>query len=161
MWRPLKESKKITEVCFYRIDQSSEATTWQVHCQSIRNLKSKLQAGPRIFGPIVSKSTQRLGACGGQISPGSTRRLEGLAKDSGPIISQGHLFVGQGRNHWQNGSTQDWINSSPYDSLNLNVIHSIDLILPRSALRRRNWTRISRKNNREISWVGSLLLRST
>jgi hypothetical protein len=45
--------------------------------------------------------------CRGQISPGSTRRLEGLAKDSGPIISQGHPFVGQGRSHWQNGSTQD------------------------------------------------------
>jgi hypothetical protein len=32
--------------------------------------KSKPQAGPRIFGPIISKSTQRLGACEGQISPG-------------------------------------------------------------------------------------------
>jgi hypothetical protein len=31
--------------------------------------------------------------------PGSTRRLEGLAKDSRPIIPQGHPFVGQGRNH--------------------------------------------------------------
>jgi hypothetical protein len=31
-----------------------------------------------------------------QISPRSTRRLEGLAKGFGPIISQGHPFVGQG-----------------------------------------------------------------
>jgi hypothetical protein len=58
--------------------------------------KIKTQAGPRIFGPIISKSTQRLGACGGQISLGSTRRLEGLAKGFGSIISQGHPFVGQG-----------------------------------------------------------------
>jgi hypothetical protein len=29
--------------------------------------------------------------------PGSTRRLEGLAKGFGPIILQGHPFVGQGR----------------------------------------------------------------
>jgi hypothetical protein len=52
---------------------------------------------PRIFGPIISKSTQRLGACGGQISPRSTRRLEGLTNSFGPIVSQGHPFVGQGR----------------------------------------------------------------
>jgi hypothetical protein len=72
--------------------------------------------------------------CGGQISPGSIRRLDGLAKDSGPIISQGHPFVGQGRNHWQNGSPQDWINSSPDGSLDLNAIRSIDPILLRSTL---------------------------
>jgi hypothetical protein len=36
-------------------------------------------------------------ACGGQISPGSTRRLEGLANGFGPIVSQGHPFVGQER----------------------------------------------------------------
>jgi hypothetical protein len=77
-------------------------------------------------------------SCGGQISPGSTRTLEGLAKDSRPIIPQGHPFVGQGRNHWQNGSTQDWINSSPGGSMDLNVICSFNPILPRSALRHRN-----------------------
>jgi hypothetical protein len=43
--------------------------------------------------------------CGGQISPGSTRRQEGLAKGLGPIISQGHPFMGQGRNVQQNGLT--------------------------------------------------------
>jgi hypothetical protein len=52
---------------------------------------------PRIFGLIISKSTQRLGACGGQISPGSTRRREGLARDHGPVTSQGHPFVGWAR----------------------------------------------------------------
>jgi hypothetical protein len=60
----------------------------------------KLQAGPRIFEPIVSKSTQRLGACGGRISPGSTRRLKDLTKGLGPNISQGHPFVGLRRNVW-------------------------------------------------------------
>ena len=64
--------------------------------QGIPYQNQKLQAGPRIFGPIISKSTQRLGACGGQISPGSTRRLEDLAKGSGPNVSQGHPFVGLG-----------------------------------------------------------------
>jgi hypothetical protein len=106
--------------------------------QNIHDQKSKLQAGPKIFGPIISKSTKRLGACGGQISPGSTRRLEGLTKYFGPITSQGHPFVGQGRNHWRNGLTQDWIDSSPDGSLGLSITHSVDLILPRSALRRRN-----------------------
>jgi hypothetical protein len=36
------------------------------------------QAGPGTFESIISKSTQRLGACGGQISPGSTRRRKPL-----------------------------------------------------------------------------------
>jgi hypothetical protein len=38
-----------------------------------------------------------LSSCGGQISLGSTRRLEGLAKGFGHIVSQGRSFVGQGR----------------------------------------------------------------
>jgi hypothetical protein len=42
--------------------------------------KQRLQAGPRIFGLIISKSTQRSGACGGQISPGSTGRIKDLTK---------------------------------------------------------------------------------
>jgi hypothetical protein len=45
-----------------------------------RHQNQKLQAGPRIFGPFISKSTQKLEACGGQISPGSTGRLKDLAK---------------------------------------------------------------------------------
>jgi hypothetical protein len=76
--------------------------------------------------------------CGGQISPESTRRLEGLAKGLGPIVSQGHPFVGLGRNVWQNGSTQDWINSSLGGPMNSSIIHSRDPILPCYALRRRN-----------------------
>jgi hypothetical protein len=70
--------------------------------------------------------------------PEFTRRLKGLAKDSRPIISQGHPFVGQGRNHWKSGSTQNWINSNPGGPMDSNIIHSSDLILPCSAHRRRN-----------------------
>jgi hypothetical protein len=80
----------------------------------------------------------RLHTCGGQISLGSTRRLEGLAKGFGPITSQGHPFVGQGRSRRRNGLTQDWIDSSPDGSLGLSIIHSVDPILPHSALKRRN-----------------------
>jgi hypothetical protein len=36
--------------------------------------------GPWIFELITSKSTQRSGACGGQISPGSTKEVKGLTK---------------------------------------------------------------------------------
>jgi hypothetical protein len=79
-----------------------------------------------------------MSTCGVQISPGSTRRLEDLAKGLGPIVSQGHPFVGLGRNVWQSGSTQHWINSSPGSPMNSNVIHSSDPIFPRSALGRRN-----------------------
>jgi hypothetical protein len=35
--------------------------------------------------------------CGGQISPESTRRQEGLARGLGPVTSQGHPFVCQVR----------------------------------------------------------------
>jgi hypothetical protein len=69
---------------------------WSAHHQN-ENQATELQAGPRIFGLIISKSTQRLGACGGRISPGSTRRQEGLAKGFGPIVLRGHPFVGHGR----------------------------------------------------------------
>jgi hypothetical protein len=48
--------------------------------ESISCHKRRPQAGPRIFGPIISKSTQRSGACGGQISPESTGRIKGLTK---------------------------------------------------------------------------------
>jgi hypothetical protein len=48
--------------------------------KSISCHKQRPQAGPRIFGPIISKSTQRSGACGGQISPGSTERIKDLTK---------------------------------------------------------------------------------
>jgi hypothetical protein len=48
--------------------------------ESISCHKQRPQAGPRIFGPIISKSTQRSGACGGQISPESTGRIKDLTK---------------------------------------------------------------------------------
>ena len=133
-----RSSRQNTSFRVIKAEGDSKESFLSDYPESICCYKQRLQAGHRIFGLIISKSTQRSGACGGQISPGSTRRLEGLAKDSGPIISQGHLFVGQGRNHWQNGSTQDWINSSPDGSMDLNVIHNIDLIFPRSTLKRRN-----------------------
>jgi hypothetical protein len=40
--------------------------------------KHRPQAGLRISRPIISKSAQRAGACGGQISPGSTGRIKDL-----------------------------------------------------------------------------------
>jgi hypothetical protein len=98
----------------------------------------ELQAGPRIFGPIISKSTQRLGACGGQISLGSTGRLKGLTKGFGPNISQGHPFVGLERDKWGNGLTQDWINSSSDDPMNLSNNRSNDPTFPYTILMHRN-----------------------
>jgi hypothetical protein len=78
------------------------------------------------------------GACGGQISPGSTRRLEDLVKGFGPDISQGHPFVGQGRNAWRSGSAQDRINLSPDRPTDLSDIHSSDPTFPRCVLRHQN-----------------------
>jgi hypothetical protein len=76
--------------------------------------------------------------CGGQISPESTIRLEDLAKGFGPDILQGHPFVGLGRNVWQSGSTQDWINSSPDGPTDLSDIHKSNPTFLRCVIRRRN-----------------------
>jgi hypothetical protein len=99
--------------------------------------------------------------CGGQIPPGSTRRLEGLTKGFGPIISQGHPFVGQERTAGRMGQRREWANAGQCGSWGLSVIHSSDLILPRDHLGHRNQVRISRQDCRKISSVGSLLLRYT
>jgi hypothetical protein len=48
--------------------------------ESISCHKQRPQGRPRIFGPIISKSARRSGACGGQISPGSTGRVKDLMK---------------------------------------------------------------------------------
>jgi hypothetical protein len=78
------------------------------------------------------------GYCGGQISPRSTRRLEDLAKGFGPNISQGHPYVGLGRNVRRSGSAQDRINSSPDGPTDLSDIHDSDPTFPHDILRRRN-----------------------
>jgi hypothetical protein len=86
---------------------------------------ANLRAGPKIFGLIISKSTQRLGACGGQISPGSTRRQEGLVRGFGPVISQGHLFVGQGRTTGGMGQRGKEAGSGLSNSSNSSAIRSV------------------------------------
>jgi hypothetical protein len=90
-------------------------------------------AEPRIFGLIISKSTQRLGTCGGQISPGSTRRQEGLARGFGSVISQGHSFVGQGRTTGGIGRCGKEAGPGPSNSSNSSAIRSVRLTFPRVA----------------------------
>jgi hypothetical protein len=43
------------------------------------------------------KINSKIGACGGQISPGPTRRQEGLTRGLGPVTPQGHPFMGLAR----------------------------------------------------------------
>jgi hypothetical protein len=71
-----------------------------------------------------------LGACGGQISIGSTRRQEGLAKGFGPIISQGHPFVGQGRIADEMGRREEEADLGPSGLLDLSAIHCADSTFP-------------------------------
>jgi hypothetical protein len=97
-WRPMNNSRrqqqKIVFAELFRIQkQRLDGPIFKAFLIKIK----KPQAGPGIFGPVISKSTQRLGACGGQISPGSTRRLKDLVIGLGPDSSQGHPFVGLGR----------------------------------------------------------------
>jgi hypothetical protein len=91
------------------------------------------RAGPRIFGLIISKSTQILGACGGQISPGPTRRQEGLARGSWPIFSQGHAFVGQERTTGGVGRHGKEANSGSSNPSDLSAIHSVYPTFPHAA----------------------------
>jgi hypothetical protein len=95
---------------------------WSAHYQ-YENQATELQAGPRIFGLIISKSTQILGACGGCISPGSTRRQEGLTKGFGPVGSQGHPFMGHGRTAGGMSRRREGTDLGPGGSLDLNIIH--------------------------------------
>jgi hypothetical protein len=71
--------------------------------------------------------------CEGHISPGSTRRQEGLAKGFRPIISQGHPFMGQGRSAGGMDRCEKEADSSPGGSLDLSAIHNVDPIFPRAA----------------------------
>jgi hypothetical protein len=85
---------------------------------------TNIRAGPRIFGLIISKSTQRLGACGGEISPGSTRRQEGLARGYGPVTSQGHPFVGRDRTTRGVGRHEKEADSGPSNPSDSSAIRS-------------------------------------
>jgi hypothetical protein len=98
---------------------------------------------------------------GGQISPGSTRRQEGLTKGPRLIISQRHLFLGQGRTAGGMGRRKEEADSGPGGSWDLNAIHNTDPTFPRSTLGRRKKLGISRQDYRMISLVSSLLLRNT
>jgi hypothetical protein len=66
-----------------KAERDSKKTFLPNYPENISCHKRRPQAGPRIFGPIISKSTQRSGAYGGQISPGSTGRIKDLTK--GPM----------------------------------------------------------------------------
>jgi hypothetical protein len=93
---------------------------------------TNLWAGPIIFGLIILKSTQRLGAYGGQISPRSTRRQEGLARGFGPVISQGHPFVGKGRTTGGMGRHGKEADSGPNRPSDSSAIHSVRSTFPRA-----------------------------
>jgi hypothetical protein len=82
-------------------------------------------------------------------------------KGFGPIVSQGRPFMDQGRIAGGMGWHEEEADLGPSSLLGLSIIHSAGLILPRSALGRRNKMRISRQDYRNISSVSLLLLRYT
>jgi hypothetical protein len=51
----------------------------------------------------------------GRISPGSTRKQEGLARDFGPVTLQGHPFVGRDRTTDGVGQPKKEAESGPSD----------------------------------------------
>jgi hypothetical protein len=56
----------------------------------------------------------------------------------GTNISQGHPFVGLGRDDWGSGLTQEWINSNPDGPMDLSNDHSSDPTFPHGILMRQN-----------------------
>jgi hypothetical protein len=99
--------------------------------------------------------------CGGQISPGSTRRIKDLTK--GP---RGPYFVrssprGPGRNDQWNGLTQGRVGASPDGPTNSSSNHNSDPTFPRRSPVQRNQARMGRLNYRRIDSDGSLFLRHT
>jgi hypothetical protein len=130
--------------------------------RSISYHKRSPQVGPRIFRPIISKSTQRSGACGGQISPGSIRRIKDLTKSPrarrivrsllhGPgeeqSVKQIDVRPGRCKPGWLRDVEQ--------------VTTTEDPTFPRWSPAQRNRARISRPNHRKISSNSSLSFRCT
>ena len=121
---------------------------------------SKPQAGPGIFGPIISKSIQRLGACGGQYPPGPLEGKKASQMASGPLFRKAIPS-------WAGGGTSSKMDQHEIGSTRAHAvrrtqaIRSSDPTFPRSALRRRNRRIVGRQNYRKINSVGSLLLRHT
>jgi hypothetical protein len=60
-------------------------------------LSSKLHEAERTTRFHVNPADVREGLCGGQISPGSTRRRKILARGLRPVTLKGHLVVGRAK----------------------------------------------------------------
>jgi hypothetical protein len=70
---------------------------------------------------------------GGQISSGSTRRQEGLARGFGSVTSQGHPFVGRGRTTSGVGRLEKEVDSGPGSPSDSCAIRSTHPSFPRMA----------------------------
>jgi hypothetical protein len=74
-------------VCLMYVDNiASTPSSLYLHVEHI-------EQSYKTYKSIRMKHNSTHTHCGGQISPGSTRRLDGLTEDSGPFISRGHPFV--------------------------------------------------------------------
>jgi hypothetical protein len=102
-----------------------------------RHQNQKLQVGPRIFGPFISKSTQRLGLVGDRYPPGPLEGQKTLRKALGPVVCKVIPSWAWGGTSDEVDLTQDWINANPDDPINLSN-HSDDPTFSYSVLIHRN-----------------------
>jgi hypothetical protein len=137
--------RRTTEDCFLLSHSEFRSNVQQVRPRSAhyQNENQNRTLDLESLGRLIQNQLKVWGPVGDRYIPGSTRRLEGLAKGFGPIVSQERANAGLG------------------GSWGLSVIHSSDLILPRDHLGYRNQMRIGRQDCRKISSVGSLLLIDT
>jgi hypothetical protein len=100
-----------------------------------------------------------VGACGRQISPGSTRRRKGLARGLGPVTPQGHPFVGRAKATSVMGRPEKATDSSP--GIPSNHALSKETVRLSHAWRPQmlDGLEMSRRCFQEISSVSSLLFR--
>jgi hypothetical protein len=98
-------------------------------------------------------------ACGEQISLGSTRRQEGLAKGFGPVILQSHPFVGQGRTGGGMGRRKEGAYLGPGGSLDLKSRPPHQSDFPAQCPWTSEQTGDKSAGSQEDKLVGSLLFR--
>jgi hypothetical protein len=108
---------------------------------------------------LFPKSTQSSGASGGQISPGSTRRLKGLARGLRSVTSQGFPFVGWVRTTGGMGQPEEEADLGRADHQLMRYPQQPPDFPAHGVLEYRDELGISRQGCRKFCSVSSLLSR--
>jgi hypothetical protein len=99
-WRPSNVPKEGNErMLFYWITQSSEAMIHRVYFQSTHYQNQNRKMDLESLGWLFQNQLKDWGLVGDRYPPGPLEGIKASRRVFGLIISQGHPFVGQGRNN--------------------------------------------------------------